>query len=110
MHKHNDLDESGKFRDDFRVTTWGRLFRKFWLDELPQLINWLAGDVKIVGARALSEHYYSLYPKELQKLRNRFKPGLVPPFYVDLPKSLKEVQASERRYFEAKLAHPIKTD
>jgi len=110
VHKHNDLDESGKFKDDFRVTTWGRLFRKFWLDELPQLINWLRGDVKIVGARALSEHYYSLYPKELQKLRNRFKPGLVPPFYVDLPKSLKEVQASERRYFEAKLAHPIKTD
>ena len=110
VHKHNDLDESGKFRDDFRVTTWGRLLRSLWLDELPQLINWIRGDIKIVGARALSDHYFNLYPKELRQLRIQFKPGLIPPYYVDLPKSMKEIQASERRYFEAKVAHPIRTD
>lgn len=110
VHKHQDLDESGKFRDDFRITTWGRLFRKFWLDELPQLFNWVRGDVKIVGVRALSEHYFNLYPKELRQLRIQTKPGLIPPYYVDLPKSMKEIQASERRYLEAKLAHPYKTD
>lgn len=110
LHKHNDLEESGKFKNDFRVTTWGKFFRKVWLDELPQLINWVAGDVKIVGVRALSEHYFNLYPQELQQLRILTKPGLIPPYYVDLPKSMKEIQASERRYLEAKLAHPWKTD
>ena len=55
-------------------------------------------------------HYLSLYPKELQELRGRFKPGLVPPYYVDLPRSFDEIMESERRYLNKKQAHPIKTD
>jgi len=39
IHKENDLEKGGKLKDDFRITVWGKLFRKLWIDELPQSIN-----------------------------------------------------------------------
>ena len=54
--------------------------------------------MKLVGVRPLSKHYFSLYSKELQLKRTRFKPGLLPPFYADMPKTLDEIQASEMKY------------
>lgn len=110
LYKCNSLDDTGKFRDDFRITSWGHIFRKLWFDELPQLLNLYRGQVKIVGVRALSQHYFSLYPKELQELRIKTKPGLIPPFYADRPKSFDEICASEFRYLESYLRHPLKTD
>jgi len=107
--KHN-LQEGGKFKDDFRVTTLGRFMRKFWIDELPMLVNVLRGDLKIVGVRPLSKHYFNLYSKELQEKRIKFKPGLIPPFYVDNPKTLEEIMASEMKYLEAYEKHPHLTD
>lgn len=103
IYEQNKLNSNGKFKDDFRITGWGRIFRKYWIDELPQLWNWLRGDIRLVGVRALSEHYFSLYPKELQKLRVRFKPGIIPPYYVDLPKTFDEILESEKNYFKKKL-------
>ena len=61
-----NLNQSGKIKDDFRVTSWGKIFRKLWIDELPQIYNWLRGDISLVGVRALSKHYFSLYPIYLQ--------------------------------------------
>jgi lipopolysaccharide/colanic/teichoic acid biosynthesis glycosyltransferase len=84
--------------------------RKCWLDELPMVINLLKGDMKLVGVRPLSRQYFGLYPPELQELRTRFKPGLIPPFYVDLPKTQEEIFDSERRYLEAYEKHPFATD
>ena len=107
--KHN-LQEGGKIRNDFRVSTVGRFMRKFWIDELPMIINLLNGDLKIVGVRPLSKHYFSLYSKELQEKRVKFKPGLVPPFYVDNPKTLKEIMDSEMKYLNAYEKHPYITD
>ncbi|MCB9056920.1 MAG: sugar transferase, partial [Calditrichae bacterium] len=109
FEQHN-LSETGKFANDFRLTEWGKLFRKLWLDELPQLKNYLRGEVNLVGVRALSKHYFSLYPEDLQKLRIQFKPGLVPPYYADMPKSFDEIVASERRYLLAKQNNPLLTD
>ncbi len=85
-------------------------FRKFWLDEIPMLINILKGDMKLVGVRPLSEHYFSLYTKELQLKRIKTKPGLIPPFYADMPKTIGEIMESEMRYLEAYEKHPFKTD
>ncbi|HPS40071.1 MAG TPA: hypothetical protein PL124_11695, partial [Candidatus Cloacimonadota bacterium] len=68
------------------------------------------GEVTLVGVRALSEHYFSLYPKDLQELRLRVKPGLLPPFYADMPKTFEEIVASERIYLEKKLKAPFRTD
>jgi lipopolysaccharide/colanic/teichoic acid biosynthesis glycosyltransferase len=76
----------------------GKFMRKFWLDELPMIINLLKGEMKLVGVRPLSAHYFSLYNKELQEKRVKFKPGLLPPFYADMPKTLDEIQASEMKY------------
>jgi len=51
-----------------------------------------------------------LYSKELQEKRIKTKPGLIPPFYVDLPKTLEEIQASEFKYLNAYLKYPFLTD
>lgn len=98
IYDRYSLQEGGKFNHDIRVTTLGRIMRKYWMDELPMLINWLKGDMKLVGVRPISQHYFSLYSKELQEQRTRHKPGLLPPFYADMPKTLDEIQASEIRY------------
>lgn len=106
----NSLKEGGKIKDDFRVTNWGKLFRKLWIDELPMIINLFEGDMKLVGVRPLSKHYFNLYPKETQDLRIKVKPGLLPPFYADMPESLDEIIASEKRYLEAYAKNPVITD
>ncbi len=110
VHERYALAESGKFRDDPRIPRWGRIFRRFWIDELPMLLNLLKGDLKVVGVRPLSAHYESLYPQALRDQRRRHTPGLVPPFYADLPKTFDEIVASEARYLEAHERHPIVTD
>ena len=92
------LQEGGKFNHDIRISTLGRIARKYWLDELPMLFNLLKGDMKLVGVRPISQHYFSLYTKELQDKRTRHTPGLLPPFYADMPKTLEEIEASEMRY------------
>ena len=64
----------------------------------------------MVGVRALSEHYFSLYPPDVQELRLKTKPGLLPPFYADMPKTFDEIVESERRYLLQKLEKPFRTD
>lgn len=106
----NDLEEGGKFKDDFRISTLGRIMRKFWIDELPMFINLLKGEMKLVGVRPISRHYLSLYTPELQERRLKFKPGLIPPFYYDMPKSLEEIQQSELNYMDQYEKRPFRTD
>lgn len=110
VYNHNNLKEGGKFKDDFRISPLGRILRKFWIDEIPMLYNVLKGDMKLVGVRPLSQHYFSLYPKDVQDLRTKFKPGFIPPFYADNPKTLSEIIASEKKYLLAYQKNSIKTD
>lgn len=110
MYNKKGLKEGGKFHSDFRISNAGKVFRTFWLDELPMLYNMLKGELKLVGVRPLSPHYFSLYNKELQDLRTKYKPGLVPPFYADMPKTLEEIMASEMKYLKAYEKHPMLTD
>ena len=109
IHDQNQLQEGGKFKDDFRITGYGKIMRKLWLDELPMLYNWLKGDLQLVGVRPLSRHYLNLYDKDLQELRKTVKPGMVPPFYADMPKTLEEIMASEVRYIKAYMERPFVT-
>ena len=74
------------------------------------IYNILKGDMKIVGVRPLSDHFFNLYDKDLQDLRTQFKPGFIPPFYVDLPKTMDEIMASEKKYLIEYSKSPIKTD
>jgi len=110
IFKTNNLQDGGKLKNDFRITAWGRFLRKTWLDELPMLFNWIKRDLKLVGVRPISQHYLSLYRKDLIEKRLKVKPGLVPPFYADLPKTLDEIMDSEERYLDSYEKSPIKTD
>lgn len=110
VFEQNNLKKGGKMKDDFRITGWGKIFRKLWIDELPQFINFIRGDIKLVGVRALSPHYFSLYPKEFQQFRNQFKPGMLPPYYVDLPETMEEIVASEKKYLDSYSKYKIFTD
>ena len=110
VFEENNLDASGKFLNDFRITSWGRILRKYFIDEIPQLYNWLRSDINLVGVRPISKHYYSLYPKNLKELRINFKPGLIPPYYADMPTTFEEIVESEVRYLQKKKEKPIVTN
>jgi len=102
--------DGDKAENDFRITNWGRFFRKFWLDELPMFINLIKGDVKIVGVRPLSGTKFETYPVALQEKRTKTKPGLIPPFYADMPQTQQELFDSEDSYLEAYFKSPFITD
>lgn len=69
-------DESGNLLPmGERITPFGNLLRKTSLDEIPQLLNVIKGDMSIVGPRPLLEQYLPLYTKR-QKKRHSVKPGI----------------------------------
>lgn len=100
MYEQNKLNPTGKIRNDMRVPNWGRFMRKYWIDELPMIINFLQGDLKLVGLRPLSKSFFSIYPEDLKKERIKHKPGLIPALYADLPHSIEDIWESERRYLK----------
>jgi hypothetical protein len=110
VYEQHDLQVGGKFKNDFRITSWGAICRQTFLDELPMLKNFFQGDLKLIGVRPLSKHYFELYKKEVRERRIKYKPGLIPPFYVDLPCDLEAIQASELKYFNSFDKHPFITD
>ena len=61
--------------DEKRLTKVGKFVRSTSIDELPQLINVLKGDMALVGPRPLLPQYLSLYSKE-QARRHEVRPGI----------------------------------
>lgn len=69
-------DENGNLLpDEIRLTKFGAFLRKSSLDELPQLINILKGDMSLVGPRPLLVEYLPLYTTD-QRTRHTVRPGL----------------------------------
>jgi lipopolysaccharide/colanic/teichoic acid biosynthesis glycosyltransferase len=102
---------SGKPANDFRLTPWGKFFRRYWLDELPQLINLIKGDLKLVGVRPISKRYAEDIPKDLLTLRLKQKPGCIPPYVsLNMKGNVKDVLEAEKTYLLEKTRHPYTTD
>lgn len=69
-------DQNGNLlSDEKRLTTIGKTVRKLSLDEIPQLINVIKGDMSLIGPRPLLVQYLSLYNDE-QKRRHHVRPGI----------------------------------
>ncbi len=109
--KLNGYSETGKPADDFRLVPWGKFLRKYWLDELPQLINVFKGELKFVGIRPVSERYLQDIPADIRTLRLSQKPGCIPP-YVSLNRraSVESVLQAEKEYLLEKVKNPYFTD
>lgn len=72
----DERDSEGKLLpDESRMTPIGRVVRSTSLDELPQILNVLKGDMALVGPRPLLEKYLPLYSKE-QFRRHEVRPGI----------------------------------
>jgi lipopolysaccharide/colanic/teichoic acid biosynthesis glycosyltransferase len=108
--KNLKIDNNGKVVGDFRVPGWAKVVRKLWLDEMPQLFNILKGDLSFIGLRHLSKEFLELYPEDWRTERHNIKPGFVPPYYADCPKTFEEIIESEKKYYRLKRKHPLTTD
>ncbi|MFC1468034.1 exopolysaccharide biosynthesis polyprenyl glycosylphosphotransferase [Verrucomicrobiota bacterium] len=71
-----EWDATCKLKKDPRITWVGNFLRVTSLDELPQLINVLKGDMAIVGPRPLPRYHYDQLPEYVQRLRERVLPGI----------------------------------
>ena len=94
----NEKDREGNlFPDDIRLTKYGRFLRSTSLDELPELINILKGDMSIVGPRPLLVEYLPYYTKE-EKIRHSVLPGLT---------GLAQISGRNAISWDAKLAFDV---
>jgi lipopolysaccharide/colanic/teichoic acid biosynthesis glycosyltransferase len=84
--------------NDLRLTKIGRFLRKFKMDELPQLINVLKGEMSLVGPRPQVKQYTNLYKGDL-KLILKVKPGitdLASLYFLDMDKVLGSQNVDEK--------------
>jgi exopolysaccharide biosynthesis polyprenyl glycosylphosphotransferase len=98
---HSLAEPAFKIADDPRVTRVGRTLRRFSLDEIPQFVNVLKGEMSLVGPRPEEEAVVALYD-ERQRQRLAVKPGMTGPMQVygrsDL--TFEERLAMERDYLD----------
>ena len=71
-----------KAPDDDRITRVGRIIRRFSLDEAPQLLNVLIGDMSLVGPRPLVLAEHAALSEDWQSRRSDLRPGLTGPWQV----------------------------
>lgn len=94
----NECDANGQLlADSQRLTKFGRLLRKTSLDELPQLLNILRGEMSLIGPRPLIVDYLPLYSAQQLK-RHNVRPGLT---------GLAQVKGRNAISWEQKFAYDI---
>ena len=78
LYKFRTLIEGfdGNFATNEGYTRFGKFLRKTKLDELPQVVNWLKGDIAIVGSRPELPETIHLIPADIRKIILSRKPGL----------------------------------
>jgi lipopolysaccharide/colanic/teichoic acid biosynthesis glycosyltransferase len=108
--KKHGYDDTGKLANDYRITRWGKFLRMTWLDELPQLIHVIKGEMKLVGIRPLSYVRFNEFPEDLRAERIKYKPGCIPPYVsLNMPGDKQSIEA-ERIYFSDQKKDPYFTD
>lgn len=75
MYKFRTMGNTKLKNDRLRVTSLGKILRTFKIDELPQLLNIIKGDIRLVGPRPLYPEYNKFYNNK-QKKRLSIKPGI----------------------------------
>ena len=76
MHVHDGSGPLITARDDARISRAGRWLRATKLDELPQLIDVLKGDMSLVGPRPEVPRYMALYPEDARRRILSLRPGI----------------------------------
>lgn len=76
LHLNEQTGPVFKIRNDPRVTRLGKFLRKTSIDELPQLLNVLRGDMSLVGPRAMSVRDYRFFSEDWQRRRFSVRPGI----------------------------------
>jgi lipopolysaccharide/colanic/teichoic acid biosynthesis glycosyltransferase len=96
--------------DDSRITRVGRWLRRTRLDELPQLIDVLAGHMSLVGPRPEVPQYVAHYPAALRERALAVRPGITDPsslLYLDEGEQLARAADPEREYIEVILPRKL---
>ncbi len=94
---------------DNRITTTGYYLRKYKLDELPQLLNIIKGDMSVVGPRPEVKKYVDLYNEEQLRVLS-VRPGLTDLAslqYIDENKVLAQYDDAEKAYIEIVMPHKL---
>jgi len=103
----------GKIEDDPRVTLLGKFLRRYWIDETPQIVNILRGEMRFIGIRPFMREHFERRPPDLREEIVKYKPGLIGVTYAEDGNKIygwERAMEAERRYLERKQEHPILTD
>ena len=121
IYKIRTMDENQEIKrqpierdeNDSRIMPGRKFLRKWGIDEFPQILNVLKGEMKIVGPRPLTKDAYEMLPDDLKKEREKQKPGFVPPQYAHAELDTHKIKGwveAERRYWKERKKSPFRTD
>jgi lipopolysaccharide/colanic/teichoic acid biosynthesis glycosyltransferase len=110
MREGADMGSLATIGEDARVTRFGSFIRKFKLDELPQLVNVLLGDMSLVGPRPEVRHYVNYWtPEQMHVLDVR--PGITDPASIKFRNEnelIAQAEDPERYYIDVIMQEKIK--
>lgn len=107
-----DADKMGgglTMKGDQRVTPVGRVLRKFKLDEFPQLLNVVAGDMSLVGARPEDPRYVEKYTPDQRRILD-YRPGITSPASIRYRNEEQLLSGGEAEVLYLKKILPEKLD